>query len=78
VDEDILKAEIKPTPRPAKKRPARKMGIPVAAVCRMTPRLNTWAEAIRPQRRPIRSPMGAAPRAPKNVPAERMETMAAD
>jgi hypothetical protein len=71
-----LNAETRPTPRPAKNRPARNNGMAVAAVCRMTPNIKTQLEAIRLQRRPMRSAMGAAPRAPKKVPAERMDTIA--
>lgn len=73
---DILRAEIRPTPYPAKKRPAMKSSCVVEAVCRTTPRLKTRpAEAIKPQRLPSKSPKGAAVRAPKKVPAERMETI---
>jgi hypothetical protein len=50
----------------------------VAIVCRTTPSTKTPFDAMRPQRRPMMSPTGAAPRAPKNVPAERIETMAED
>jgi hypothetical protein len=77
-DINLLVAEIKPTPKPAKKRPARKRGILVAAVCRMTPKINTIVETMRPKRRPIASATGAAVRAPKKVPADKMETMVAD
>jgi hypothetical protein len=45
-------AEIRPTPRPAKKRPARNNGMLVATVCRTTPRLKTHVARIKPQRRP--------------------------
>jgi hypothetical protein len=42
----------------------------------ITPMLKTTpAESIRPQRRPRRSPIGAAKSAPKNVPAERIDTI---
>jgi hypothetical protein len=41
----------------------------------MTPNENTMEETIRDQRRPIRSAIIAAPRAPKKVPAERIETI---
>ena len=73
---NVLRAETRPTPYPAKKRPAMKSGCVVAAVWRMTPRLKTRpAEAIKPQRRPSRSPKGAAVKAPKKVPAERIDTI---
>jgi hypothetical protein len=71
----LLKAETKPTPKPAKNLPATNIGICVAAVCRMTPNENMIEETIRDQRRPIRSAIIAAPRAPKKVPAERIETI---
>ena len=73
---NVLRAETRPTPRPAKNRPAMNKGCRVAAVCRITPRLKTRpAETINPSLRPRRSPNGAAKSAPKNVPADRMETM---
>jgi hypothetical protein len=72
----LLNAEIRPTPKPAKKRPAMKRGCSVDAVCRITPKLKTMpAETIRPKRRPRRSPNGAAVSAPKNVPADKMDTI---
>jgi hypothetical protein len=74
----VLSAEIKPTPNPAKNLPARNNGMEVAAVCKITPKLNTQLEAIKPHRRPMVSPSAAAQRAPKNVPADRMETIAED
>jgi hypothetical protein len=65
----LLRADTRPTPKPAKKRPATNRGRLVAAVCRMTPKMNTQHDAIKEKRRPIRSATGAAPSAPKNVPA---------
>ena len=70
-----MRAETRPTPKPAKNRPATKRGIAVAAVCRITPNMKTKQEAIRPIRRPSRSPTGAEVREPKKVPAERRETI---
>jgi hypothetical protein len=70
----LLKADTRPTPKPAKKRPATNMGNLVAAVCKITPKLNTQQDAIKAKRRPIRSATGAAPSAPKNVPADKIET----
>jgi hypothetical protein len=67
---------MRPTPNPAKKRPAKKMGMAVAAVWRITPRLNTQVEAIKLHLRPMLSAMRGEARAPKKVPADRMETMA--
>ena len=75
---DLLVADMRPTPNPAKNRPARKRGMLTAAVCRMTPKINTNDDRIRPKRRPAQSARGAAPRAPKKVPADRMETIVAD
>ena len=71
-----IMALIRPTPRPAKKRPAMNIGRAVETVCKMTPRLNTKAEDENsPHRRPRISAEGAASRAPKKVPAERIETI---
>ena len=67
-----------PTPKPAKKRPATNMGMAVAMVCRMTPKVKTTVETMRPSRRPRMSPVGEAVKAPKKVPAERMETISED
>lgn len=72
---NVLKAETKPTPNPAKNLPAMNNGKLVEAVCRMTPKLNTQHDTMRDQRLPSRSAIKAAPRAPKKVPAERIETM---
>lgn len=71
----ILNAEMRPTPKPAKNLPATKMGMAVAAVWRMTPKVKTPVDAIKPHLRPRISPIGAALRAPKKVPAERMDTI---
>lgn len=74
----LLRAEIRPTPRPAKKRPARNRGTPVAAVCSTTPKIKTKEDTISANRRPIVSPSAGLERDPKKVPAERMDTMAED
>lgn len=67
-------ADTRPTPRPAKNLPAMNIGGAVDAVCKMTPRLKTApAAAIRPHRLPRMSAKGAANKAPKNVPADRMD-----
>lgn len=71
-------AERRPTPRPAKKRPATKRGIEVEMVWRTTPKQKTKLSMIIPHRRPTVSAIGAAPRAPKKVPAERRETIIDD
>jgi hypothetical protein len=74
--EDLLIAETRPTPSPAKKRPAMNRGCDVDAVCRMTPKLKTKPIAVkRPILRPRISAHGAARSAPKKVPAERIDTM---
>jgi hypothetical protein len=75
---NILKADINPTPRPAKKRPATKSGIATEAVCKITPKLNTTRVTISPRLLPMKSASGAAARAPKNVPADKMETIKDD
>jgi hypothetical protein len=72
---NLLKAEMRPTPKPAKNLPATNNGMAVAAVWRMTPKVKTPVDAIKPHLRPRISPIGAALRAPKKVPAERMETI---
>lgn len=70
---------MRPTPKPAKKRPAMNIGNAVEAVCKTTPKLKTMpADINRARRRPKKSARGAAVSAPKKVPAERMETTAAD
>lgn len=76
VDESLLRAEINPTPKPAKNRPARNKGIAVEIVCRTTPRLNTQVEIIKAGRRPKKSASKGEARAPKKVPADRIDTMA--
>lgn len=50
----------------------------VAAVCKATPNIKTTVEAIKPSRRPIISATGAAVSAPKNVPADRIDTIRED
>lgn len=67
-----------PTPYPAKKRPATKSGMAVAAVWRMTPKVKTSVETIRPHRRPKKSPVGAAVKAPQKVPADSKDTIKDD
>lgn len=47
-------------------------------VCKITPRVKTAVLAIIPSRRPRRSAIGAAAKAPKKVPAESRETMVDD
>lgn len=45
-----------------------------APVCRATPKEKTTQAPMIPHRLPIKSAMGAAKRAPKKVPKERIET----
>ena len=74
----LLVAERRPTPRPAKNRPATNSGILVAAVWRITPNEKTTVLRIMARRRPKKSAIGAAKRAPKKVPAESRETIMED
>lgn len=48
----------------------------VATVCSTTPKLKTQVEIIKAGRRPKESDSRGEARAPKKVPAERMDTMA--
>jgi hypothetical protein len=66
--------EIIPTPRPANTRPATNRLRAVAPVCMATPKKKTPHAPTIPQRRPMKSPIGAAKRAPKKVPSERIDT----
>lgn len=75
---NILVAERRPTPIPAKNRPATKSGIALAAVWRITPKENTQLLIIIASRRPKISATGAANSAPKKVPAESRETIIED
>jgi hypothetical protein len=68
----MMTAETKPIPKSAVRRP----GIRVEeATCRMTPGEKMVHPAMIVARRPIQSAAEPAIRAPKNVPAERIETM---
>jgi hypothetical protein len=64
----------KPTPNPAKKRPANKYEMFCAPVCRPPPRTKTIHPAAMVQRRPNLSPDGPAKAAPKKAPAVKRET----
>lgn len=48
----------------------------MAAVWKITPKMKTQVEAMRARRRPMLSARNGELRAPKKVPAERMDTMA--
>lgn len=50
----------------------------VEMVCKITPRQKTTIVTINPYLRPKKSAVGAAVRAPKKVPAERIETIIDD
>ncbi len=58
------RVEMRPTPKPVKKRPAMKVGRVKAPVWRATPRQKTTHEINIPVRRPQMSAIGAPPRAP--------------
>ena len=63
-----------PTPQPAKTRPTTKRGRAVAAVCMATPAAKMMTARTTDHRLPRKSAVGAANRAPKNVPTDKMET----
>ena len=63
-----------PTPKPAKTRPTTNRGRAVAAVCMATPAQKMMTARTTDHRLPRKSAVGAASRAPKNVPADKMET----
>ena len=63
-----------PTPQPAKIRPTTKRGIAVAATCMATPTEKMATARTTQYRLPRKSAAGAAKRAPKKVPADRIET----
>lgn len=67
------KHEMIPTPRPAITRPMTKVTHCVSS-WRPIPRKKTTQPETIPYLRPRRSPMGYAMRAPKKVPADRIET----
>jgi hypothetical protein len=60
---------------PAKNLPATNRGMSVEIVCKMTPNVKTPVLNIIAHRRPSVSARGADNRAPKKVPAERIETI---
>jgi len=70
--------EMRPTPDPAKNRPATNRGIADATVCKITPKQNTHRVIKSANLLPMKSAKGAAPRAPKNVPADNIETIKDD
>jgi len=75
---DILIAEMRPTPNPAKNRPATNSGMAVETVCKTTPNENTHKVAKSPSLLPMKSASGAAANAPKNVPADKIDTIRDD
>ena len=66
------------TPNPAKNRPATNNGMAVETVCRMTPKEKTHNVANSPSLLPMKSASGAAANAPKNVPADKIDTIKDD
>ena len=68
-------AEMKPTPRPAIKRPATITPRPVDAVSRMHPTEKIAQPVMMVMRRPMKSAQSPAMMAPKKVPQERMEVV---
>jgi hypothetical protein len=71
----MMTAETKPTPNPAIRRPATRRPRLEEAVWRITPTMKTKQPAMTVVRRPNQSARSPAIRAPKKVPAERIETM---
>ena len=63
-----------PTPQPARIRPTTKRGMAVAAVCKATPIEKMPTARTTQYRLPKKSAVGAAKRAPKKFPADKMET----
>jgi hypothetical protein len=70
-----MTAETKPMPNPAIRRPGIRTPTLEEATCRMTPSEKMVHPAMIVARRPIQSATEPAIRAPKKVPAERIETM---
>ena len=66
-------AEMKPTPKPAIKRPGTIKPMLVEAVSRMHPMVKMTQPMMMVSRRPIKSATSPAMMAPKKVPAERMD-----
>ena len=63
-----------PTPRPAKTRPTTKRAKALAPACIATPTKKTMTPRTTDHRLPRKSANGAAIKAPKNVPADKIET----
>ena len=70
-----INMETIPTPQPAKIRPTTKRGIADAAACMATPAQKIMTARTTDHLLPRKSAVGAAKRAPKNVPTDKMETM---
>jgi hypothetical protein len=71
----MIIAETNPTPKPAMIRPTAKTAMVLEASWITTPIANTTQPVIIVVRRPIQSARSPAKRAPKKVPAERIETI---
>ena len=68
-------AEMNPTPRPQMTRPAHMRPRPVEAVSRMQPTMKIKQPEMMVVRRPMKSAMSPAMRAPRKVPRDRMEVV---
>ncbi len=71
----MMTAEIKPTPNPAIRRPATMTPIVVDTVSRMHPIVKMKQPMMMVNRRPMKSARSPAMRAPKKVPAERIDVV---
>jgi hypothetical protein len=71
----MIIAETKPTPKPVMIRPTAKTATVLEAIWITTPIANTTQPVIIVVRRPIQSERSPARRAPKKVPADRIETI---
>jgi hypothetical protein len=71
----MMTAETNPIPKPAIGRPGIRTPTLEAATCKTTPSEKMAHPVMIVARRPIQSAMDPAVRAPKKVPAERIETM---
>ena len=71
-DQNLLIAEMNPTPKPAIKRPTTIKAMPVEAVWRMQPTEKTMQPEMIVHRRPMWSAKSPAMMAPKKVPQERI------
>ena len=68
-------ADMNPTPSPQMTRPAHIRPRPVEAVSRMQPTVKMKQPVMMVVRRPMKSAMSPAMRAPRKVPRDRMEVV---